>query len=132
MADARFRTAALKSGVFRQLTPLKNRLERARKRTIMDLNNNKFVEPVASVPDDEPIIHICPHCGANLFEVGVVEAISGGYSETEIHFENGEKKTGITVIEDFDEQWALCGKCNERIECTAAAIIEAFENQNKE
>ena len=96
----------------------------------MDLDNNKFVEPVAPVPDDEPISHICQHCGADLFEVGVVEAISGGYSETEIHFGNGEKKTGITVIEDFDEQWALCGKCNERIECTAAAVIEAFENMH--
>jgi alkyl hydroperoxide reductase subunit AhpF len=50
---------------------------------------------------NKPDINICPHCGADLFEVGVVEAISGGYSETEIHFENGEKKTGITVIEDF-------------------------------
>ena len=101
----------------------------------MDPNNSKFVEPVAPVPDDDQIDHICPicpECGADLFEVGVVEAISGGYSETEIHFENGEKKTGITVIEDFDEQWALCGKCNERIECTAAAVIESFENQNKE
>jgi len=100
----------------------------------MDLkNNNKFVEPVTPVQDDDHINHICPHCGVDLFEVGVVEAISGGYSETEIHFENGKKKTGITVIEDFDEQWALCGKCNERIEHTAAAVIEAFENlQNKE
>ena len=97
----------------------------------MNLNKNKFVEPVAPVLDDD-VNHICPHCGADLFEVGVVEAISGGYSETKIHFENGEKKTGITVIEDFDEQWALCGKCNERIEYTAAAVIEAFENQNKE
>lgn len=70
----------LKSGVFRKLSPLKNWLDRARRRTIMDLNNNKFVEPVASVPDDEPIIHTCPRCGADLFEVGVVEAISGGYS----------------------------------------------------
>jgi hypothetical protein len=93
----------------------------------MDLINNRQVEPVAPVSDDDQTDHICPDCGANLFEVGVVEAISGGYSETEIHFENGEKKTGITVIEDFDEQWALCGKCNERIEYTAAAIIEAFE-----
>ena len=89
----------------------------------MVANNIKFVEPVTSVTDDEQIIHICPHCGADLFEVGVVEAISGGYSETEIHFENGEKKTSITVIEDFDEQWALCGKCNERIEYTAANVI---------
>ena len=72
-------------------------------------------------------INICPHCGADLFEVGVVEAISGGYSETEIHFKNGEKKTGITVIQDFDEQWALCGKCKERIEYTALDVIEAFE-----
>jgi transcription elongation factor Elf1 len=96
----------------------------------MGPNNTKFVEPVAPVPDDDQTDHICPHCGADLFEVGVVEAISGGYSQTEIHFENGEKKTGITVIEDFDEQWALCGKCNERIECTAANVIEAFEALN--
>ena len=94
----------------------------------MDLNKNKFVEPVAPVPNDDQTDQICPHCGADLFEVGVVEAISGGYSETEIHFENGEKKTGITVIEDFDEQWALCGKCNERIEYTASDVIEAFEH----
>jgi hypothetical protein len=73
-------------------------------------------------------INICPHCGADLFDVGIVEAISGGYSETEIHFENGEKKTGITNIENFDEQWALCGKCKGRIEYTAADVIEAFEN----
>jgi len=72
-------------------------------------------------------INICPHCGADMFEEGVVEAISGGYSETEIHFGNGETKTGITNIHDFDEQWALCGKCKERIEYTAVDVIEAFE-----
>ncbi len=76
---------------------------------------------------NKPDINLCPHCGADMFDVGVIEAISGGYSETEIHFENGETKTGITNIHDFDEQWALCGKCKERIEYTAIDVIEAFE-----
>lgn len=78
-------------------------------------------------PQESPI-NICPNCGADLFEVGVVEAISGGYSETEIHFVDGKTKIGTTNIKDFDEQWALCRKCCKRIEYTAADIIEAFEN----
>jgi hypothetical protein len=90
---------------------------------------DKFVEPVAPVPDDDHVSHICQHCGADLFEVGVTEAIVGGYSETEIRFVNGKTETGVTSIQNFDEQWALCGKCNERIEYTAGDIIEAFGNQ---
>jgi hypothetical protein len=75
----------------------------------------------------EPPINICPKCGADLFEVGVVEAISGGYSETEIHFVDGKTEIGTTGIQDFDEQWALCRKCCKRIEYSAADVIEAFE-----
>ncbi len=75
----------------------------------------------------ESPINICPNCGADLFEVGVVEAISGGYSETEIHFVDGGVKSGVTETMDFDEQWALCSKCRGRVEHTAAAMIEAFK-----
>ncbi len=75
----------------------------------------------------ESPINICPNCGADLFEVGVVEAISGGYLETEIHFVDGKKKIATTGIQDFDEQWALCRKCSKRIEYSAAEVIEAFE-----
>lgn len=89
--------------------------------------DSREVEPVAHVPDDEKVDNICPKCGADLFVVGVVEVLSGGYSETEIHFENGKVKSGVTETMDFDEQWALCSKCRGRVEHTAAAIIEAFK-----
>jgi hypothetical protein len=45
-----------------------------------------------------------------------VEAISGGYSETEILFVGGKTSIGTTGIQNFDEQWALCGKCCKRTE----------------
>ncbi len=93
---------------------------------------DKFVEPVAPVPDDYHVSHICQHCGADLFEVGVTEAIAGGYSETEIRFVDGKIETGVTSIQDFDEQWALCGRCKGRIEYTAGDIIEAFGNQHQQ
>lgn len=89
--------------------------------------DSREVEPVAHVPDDEKVDNICPKCGADLFVVGVVEVLSGGYSETEIHFENGKVKSSVTETMDFDEQWALCSKCRGRVEHTAAAIIEAFK-----
>ncbi len=76
---------------------------------------------------EEPPVNICPKCRADLFEVGVVEVIVGGYAETYITFTNGKKETGTTEIQNFDEQWALCGKCNERIEHTAVDVIDAFE-----
>jgi len=89
--------------------------------------DSREVEPVAHVPDDDKVDHICPICSADLFKVGVVEGLSGGYSETEIYFENGEVKTGQTDVQNFDEQWALCGNCKERIEYTAVDIIDAFK-----
>lgn len=75
----------------------------------------------------ETPINICPHCGADLFEVGVVEAISGGYSETEIHFVGGKTEIGTTDVQDFDEQSGLCTMCRKDIKHTAVEIIEAFE-----
>ncbi len=89
--------------------------------------DSREVEPVAHVPDDEKVDNICPECGADLFVVGIVEVLSGGYSETEICFEDSKTKVGRSDIQDFDEQWALCGKCKERIEYTAATIIDEFE-----
>ena len=88
-------------------------------------------EEVSESAQESPI-NICPNCGADLFEVGVVEAVSGGYSETEIYFVDGKTKIGTTGIQDFDEQWALCRKCCKRIEYTAADIIEAFENLHQQ
>lgn len=93
----------------------------------MDHTNNREVEPVAHVPDDDKVDHICPKCGADLFVVGIVEVLSGGYSETEIHFEDGKVKFGVTETGDFDEQWALCRKCGGNVEHTAIMIIEAFK-----
>jgi hypothetical protein len=88
----------------------------------IDANNEPHVEV------DDPPINICPKCGADLFDVGVKEVIVGGYSETGICFADSKAEIGITSIQDFDEQWALCGKCNEQIEYTAGDVIEAFEH----
>lgn len=85
-------------------------------------------EPHIEIEDDgDASVSVCPKCSADLFEVGIIEGLSGGYSETEIHFVNGKVETGITSVQDFDEQWALCGKCGERVEHPAIDIIEAFE-----
>lgn len=89
--------------------------------------NSREIEPVANVPDDDKVDHICPKCGADLFKVGIVEVLSGGYSETEICFEDSKMKAGRPDVQNFDEQWALCGKCKERIEYTAVTIIDEFE-----
>lgn len=93
----------------------------------MEPINDREADPVAHVPDDDKVNNICPNCGADLFIVGVIEVLSGGYSEAEIHFENSNVEPGATDTKDFDEQWALCGKCRGRIGHTAAAIIEAFK-----
>lgn len=89
--------------------------------------DSREVEPVAPVPDDEKVDNICPGCGADLFVVGVIEVLSGGRSETKIRFMNDGVKPDITEIMDFDEQWALCGKCRVQVDHTAVAIIDAFK-----
>ncbi|MFZ2412441.1 MAG: hypothetical protein WAW23_12785 [Candidatus Methanoperedens sp.] len=93
----------------------------------MDHINNREVEPVAHVPDDDKVDNICHTCGADLFVVGVIEVLLGGYSEAKIHFENGEVKPGATETMDFNEQRALCGKCRGNVEHTAIVLIDAFK-----
>lgn len=83
-------------------------------------------EPHIEMDDDERQINICPKCGADLYEVGLVEAIAGGYAETEITFKNGEADIGLTYIQNCDEQWIICGECGGRINRSASQLIDAY------
>lgn len=75
----------------------------------------------------KPPVNICPHCGADLFEVGVTEAVLGGYAETKVDFKNGKANIGKTNIQDIDDEWALCCNCGKIIDYIVSDIIEAFE-----
>lgn len=90
----------------------------------IEINN----EPHVEIDDKVCPANICSECGADLFTVGIIEALAGGYSETEISFEDGKVDIGLTHVQDFDEQWILCGKCGKHIDRSASAVIDAFED----
>ncbi len=92
------------------------------------MSKSKQKERTKESGDTESPINICPKCGADLFKVGVTEATAGGYSETEIRFENGEALKGFTDVQNFDEQWTICGNCGARLsDRTASDVIRAYE-----
>lgn len=74
-------------------------------------------------------LFICSKCGANLIEVGLVEATIGGVSRTMFRFRNKKAEHDDTCLGDFDDQWVECGACGAELhDRTAIEIIEAYEN----
>ncbi len=76
-------------------------------------------------------IFTCPHCGANLTKVGIIEKKVHGESSAEIFFDETKVMYLPSAIANFDE-WLVCKKCHGEIrDRTADEIMHAFKERVK-
>ena len=65
---------------------------------------------------------LCPHCGANLLECGIVEVLEGATTNTEITFSKGSTTYGETLCDELTNQWIVCMCCNKDISTGVSAV----------
>lgn len=75
---------------------------------------------------------LCPHCGKNLFKVGITEVIEGGHCQTDITFVNGHESIGESFIQNADELYLTCGNCEKRLDDEYDKLLNEYEIQYAE
>ncbi len=109
----------------RQLYELLEECEMPFEITVEYLGENHYRMRILRVEEDKnKKTYICPHCGADLFEVGI-EEISIGRGRREIVFDIEEEKKVTCYFYDIlpSEEWIECGACRKRIEGVKAADL---------